>query len=242
MSVKGLKAPERTVDDFAKLHEAYPPADLHPDLEAALVTLPNGWVCIKHPLVFSMLHHPMANSIVNAQLAAKREAVAKAELEKRWDTYIFLHERPHRCEALMDIADDLSNEEYWRLVGSTWTDTENAHQCYDAWEELLGSERGSRESLMTDEELVALAKLPDLILIYRGFSWTESDEGYSWTLSIERAKWFARRYKEMDGHGSARIAVGCIDKPNVIAHFLTRGEDEIVALPSNVVMSEEREV
>jgi len=187
---------------------------------------------IRHPLVYSMLHAPAMNWHVNQSLKAKKEAVKQALAEERWHSYIYLHERPYRVGALLDIADEVDDATYWELVGSVWIDSENIWQNEDAWDEVLHADREERDRVMDDEDRACLAMLPDEFPIYRGFSVEGREDGLSWTTDKIRAKWFGKRFAEL--HDGAYLASGVVSKSDVIAHFMGRGESEIVVLPERV--------
>jgi hypothetical protein len=53
------------------------------------------------------------------------EFVDQARASGDWCTYIWLHERPYRVEALQDIAFNLRGREYWEMVSHVWSDSEN---------------------------------------------------------------------------------------------------------------------
>ena len=81
--------------------------------------------CIRHPLVYSVLHPPQMNGMVNKQLRAKKQALEKALETRSWHSYIYLHERPWRLHALQEISGDIDSPHYWSLLGSIWVDSEN---------------------------------------------------------------------------------------------------------------------
>jgi hypothetical protein len=154
-----------------------------------------------------------------------------------------MHERPYRLAALLDVAHEIVDDrKFWELVGGIWTDTENAWQCYDEWLEVFGSGRDDREYTMTDIEREALAKLPEEMTVYRGFTRLNGrgpieDEdrqlhSFSWTLDRAKAVWFAERWA---GDDDIRyVATAVVRKPDVVAHFLGRGEKEIVVMPDDL--------
>lgn len=223
--------------DFRKVLDPEHSEELHEDLRPYLETLPSGWTCIRHPLVFSIMHAPALNVLANRQLAAKRQATQEAYDEQRWHSYIFLHERPYRAEALADVSALMDDDVYWEMVGSVWTDSENIVQCRETWHELLGASRASREYIMNEEERDTLAKLTSPLMIYRGFSYEGGERGASWTHSKDKAEWFARRFGGVvgDRNGCApSVAVGVTDLAKVIAYFDARNEREIVVLPEDV--------
>lgn len=224
------------------LSEHFPPEDLHPALELWKQETEFG-TAIKHPLVFDIFYTPHMNHMLNKRFKAKLAARDDARQEKNWSSFVFLHERPHRLDALMEIHEEIEDDkDFWELVGGVWTDSENIWQNYAEWEELLSQERPGREFLMTDEEREKLAALPEEITIYRGYTFVEDDhdgiEGFSWTLDKQRAAWFSTRLAR--DHETTMVATATVSKADVIAHFLGRGEEEIVALPCSVRNIEER--
>lgn len=220
--------------------------DLEPELldyyedEGAL-----GAPCIRHPLVYSILHGPNLNAMVNQQYRYKKEAVDRALKEEKWSTYIYLHERPYRIDAFnelceMEVFAD-SHPEYWRLLGDIWTDSENVWQNEDLWRINLTTPWPGRHHMMTDDERGELAEcLDDPIPVYRGFCRVGRDQGLSWTHNLVVAKFFARRFA-MNGE-TQYIAAGQVAKKDVIAYFTGRSEYEIVALPESVRDIEIQEV
>jgi len=196
---------------------------------------------IKHPLVFSIVHHPNLNALVNEQFRIKKEALAEAIAKGQWHRAVFLYERPYRVEAFADICWKLDAAEYWDLLREVWTDTENAWQHYDQWRELLSADVENRE-MMSSQDVRCVFTLPPergglapRTRIYRGFSHDEGLDGFSWTLDQARAKWFARRAADLTGGGHpARVAAGWVAREHVIAHITDRDEQEIVVLPEHV--------
>jgi hypothetical protein len=217
---------------------------LHPDL-AEWVYEDELGAHLKHPLVFDAFYVPgMRDGMLNDTYEAKRRAVANAIDRENWAEFIILHERPYRLEALYQISDQIEDDcKFWRLVTDVWTDTENARQNYDEWEELFASERSCRESMMNEEEQAKLASLSSEIRIYRGFRFKEDEydgiDGFSWTLSRDRAIWFAKRFAGAF-EDTPQIATAYVRKADVIAYLNGRGEDEILVLPTNLMKIIER--
>jgi hypothetical protein len=188
--------------------------------------------CLKHPLVFSMMHFPQQNAMVNAQLRSKQEAITRAVKAKEWHSYIYLHERPYRVEAFIDIADSMTDEQYWQNLASIWIDSENIRQNPQVWQWLLRSKRPGRVALMDAEEREALEAMPGLIQVYQGHT-AKAHDGWSWTTNRSKAEWFARRFSDFE-RSAPRLTEGVVYKRNVIAYFASRGESEIVADRRNV--------
>jgi hypothetical protein len=200
--------------------------ELSPELEAYFERF-EGLPTIRHPLVYSILHDSKLNAFVNAQLAFKKDAVAKAFTRRMWSRYILLHEKPHRLDAFRRIEGFLTDTEYWSLLGECWTGSENLFQEVNL-KSLLSADRPSRSGIMHADEQAFLNGLPPRIRIYRGHG-TRNAKGLSWTLSPGRATWFANR----EGP-SGKVRCGYCSRTNVIAVFLRRAEMEVVILPENV--------
>lgn len=189
--------------------------------------------CIQHPLVYSVLHVPALNAMMNNALRVKTEEVREAKAEKNWHRYVYLHERPHRLPAFTRIMENLRHREYWELLGSIWTDSENIWQNADEWRECLtDTAHHGRSYMMDDDEREALAALPDDFEVWRGYHVPEAVHGFSWTLERERAEWFAKRLLRDDRE--AHLAHGWASKADVIAHFTCRSEAEIVIDPERL--------
>lgn len=180
---------------------------------------------LRHPLVYLV---PMwDNGRANAYYAQKVRDSNSALQEKRYSSFVYLHERPYRLDAFIQIADQLTDTEYWKLLGSIWTDTENQWQNLDKWDELLNSDRPQRQYLMTQEEDEFLRSLPDNVVIYRGCQKGLNQKGLSWTLKRDKAKFFANRL------GKRGIVLQrTISREQIVAVFLGRNEWEVVWKPS----------
>jgi hypothetical protein len=193
---------------------------------------PNLGLCIKHPLVFSIMHHEVLNATMNAMLRQKQKAVEAALREQRYSSYIILHERPWRFEAFSRVADLIPQDEYWILLREVWTDSENIWQNEAEWREVLTSDAPHQERIMELDDYRQLLDMPDTIIIYRGFHAEGRHMGLSWTIDREKAEWFAMRFQ----HCEPTVFGGAVSRHDVIAYLTSRGEDEIIVLPENVRM------
>ncbi len=208
--------------------------ELHPDLVPWIQNASFGKM-LKHPLVFSMFYHPGMNALTNEQYKHKLKALEEAKKNKKWASYIWIHERPHRLEKFAEIQKELSDEEYWELLGSIWSDSENLWQYGSLLGFLVNIGRPGREAMMDDREKAFLDKLPDQFVIHRGHQ-NRNRLGYSWSLSYWRAKWFAQRYQQK----SQGIVSALVNKKDVIAVLLGRNEFEVVASPRNLEIKTNR--
>jgi hypothetical protein len=70
------------------------------------------------------------------------------------------------------------------------------------------------------------------LAVYRGLHTKRGTlRGLSWTLDCERAEWFANRWAKRRPY----LVQAEVCKSDVRAHFLARGEAEIIVLPNRLV-------
>jgi len=208
------------------------PVALHPDLEAHMEDSTFGR-SIKHPLVFSIIHGDILNKRINDVYEHKLKAVKEAEAKGEWGKYVWLHERPYRFPAFLEIEGNLNTEQYWKLLGEVWVDTENAHQNRYEW--LYAFEgRDGKEHLLGEDEKAWYDVLPETLTVYRGFTLEHDDavDGMSWTLDPKIALFFAKRFVGPDE--TACVASAEILKASIIGLFLGRGEDEVLLNAENL--------
>lgn len=230
------------ITDLLKVQE-----DLDPELEEHVYQDGAMGPCIKHPLVFSIVHHPQLNAMVNAQLRAKKEAVARAEEKGDWHQFVWLHERPYRLDALLVAKDALASEPeaFWGLAGEVWVDSENIWQNMDEWRDVFETPAWIRppvrQHFMSEEDRQTM-QLPtnkggveNVVTVYRGFCHEDASDGFSWSLREDTALFFARRAVWRSGEeNKPLIATGTVSKRDVIGLMTGRGEFEIVVLPEDV--------
>lgn len=134
-----------------------------------------------------------------------------------------------RSDAIRYFAancDDLPDYHYWLLLSTLWVDnTEYADLAL--WKALFSSDRPGRDrSIMKPNELRAYNALRDREVVYRAHREGE-DDWIAYTLSLKVAKRFRQR------HQNATIRKYIVDKSDVLALFLRRGESEIIVLNKN---------
>lgn len=194
---------------------------LHPDLVPYLELDGALGAQVRHPLVYQV---PLwSNGSANAYYLQKKKDLDTALAEKNFSRVVFLHERPYRLQAFIQIAHHLSDAKYWSLLAGIWTDTENAWQNLDEWRKLFNSNRPHRERLMDRDEVLALSSLPDTVKVYRGCQKGINEDGISWTLKRDKAEWFATR---LDKDGV--VLEKEIQKKDIIAVFTNRNEFEVI--------------
>lgn len=198
--------------------------ELHPDLVPYISEGILGRQ-LTHPLVYQF--GMIGNGWANAYYLQKIGDVEKALQNKKYDSYVWLHERPYRIEAFQEIEHLLSDTAYWKLVADIWTDTENQWQNHQEWKDLMGSDRPSRNYLMDEKEFNTLLALPDVVTIYRGCQKGINEHGLSWTLDKSIAQWFSTR---LDRDGEPIVLERTVPKSDIIAVFTGRGESEVIFL------------
>lgn len=203
--------------------------DLCQELQEYYEEMKGGWPCVRHPLLFNVPHFPQMNALLNYQLAYLKGRVEDLKKEKKFDQFIWMHQRPYRFEALQAIEDQIPRREFWPLFGSLWTDSENLWQQRLYLDAVLRTRDPLSRMMMRIQDRRRLAELPETLSVCRGHQ-RYNKEGFSWTLDIDRAKWFATRYGQ-----KGSVTYGQVHKGNVVALLGNRGEDEVVCLPENVV-------
>ena len=139
----------------------------------------------------------------------------------------------------MDFMDDIAGtEEFCKLAADVWIDSENIHRNLNEWREVWSMVPPSkRESLHEEQDWEALESLPERFEIYRGIGVEAAINGLSWTTDVDKARWFADRNTNLAGSdvdAEPILLTGTVNKSEVIAYFLQRGESEIVVLPEKV--------
>lgn len=187
---------------------------LHPDLAARVISTEIGPI-LHHPLIVTYLPHP---ALANVQYAQKLEALDAAIKQQDWNTYVWLHERPYRADALRAIVDNLNDDDYWGLVSSVWVDSENVWENQDTWIRLLTARQGKPGD--------DISELPDVLTIYRGAIEGMNEDGLSWTLDRNLAIWFAKRLARATD--CPVLLTATVAKRDVDGYFTNRNESEIV--------------
>jgi hypothetical protein len=179
---------------------------------------------VRHPLIFSVPHSNQMNALLNAQLIEKKKAVDIALEEKDYNSYIFLHEKPYRFNAFVDIMDNLTDAEYWEILGKVWENSENIWQNKKGWIKLLTNRENSL-LMMDEDELKVYNSLPNIVTVYRGYIPNKNKNGLSYSLDKDKAVWFSERF----GTNGAVFTKQVI-KSDIIAYKDGRGEKEVIVL------------
>ena len=194
---------------------------LHSALVPYLEQSGEGWLMLRHPLVYQVPF--FSNGSANAYYEQKSKAVEKAIADKNYKQFVWLFERPYRLEAFIKIADKLSDTDYWKLLSDIWIDTENQYTYLKEWKKLLASKRSNRHYMMDEEEDNILRSLPELVTIYRGCQKGINENGLSWSLDKSKAEFFANRFGK-----KGIILERTVSKNDIVAVLTGRGESEVI--------------
>jgi hypothetical protein len=210
--------------------------DLPFDLQCYVESVPGSSMQVfKHPLWTDII--PIATPVPIEDIILSKLAACDQLLDAGDESgFVFLHERAFRMDVLNDLwasgTFDNMPERYWKLARKVWIDSEQDEGDL-RWSRLLDVPLPQRSCMSTDEEWQALSKQPETLTLYRGLHGYDQDDarrscanGWSWTLSPKTAHFFARRLRDKSQQGF--IATAQAPRSAVIAHFLSRGESEIV--------------
>ena len=204
-----------------------PREDLLPELQDAISPHKAFGFCLSHPLVQAVPYLSPMNAYYNRGLQQKQQVVDEALRSKNWGTVLAMYERPYRFSAFSQIAEFMTDGEYFDNLSWVWTDSENIWQVPNLRELLTARDRGAFPQLTDCQEFVD--GLPDQITVYRGHQ-KHNSVGFSWTLSYHRARWFADRYQSKPGV----VSIVTVNKTQILGCLEGRGEHEIILDPATV--------
>jgi hypothetical protein len=182
---------------------------------------------IRHPLVYSVPHNEVQNALVNKQYEVKSKEADKLLNNKEYASYIFLHEKPFRMNAFIEVKDKLSDEQYWSMALSVWTNSENIWQNKKTWKELLTDKKriATKTLFMSYDDLKEFNDLPKEFTVYRGYHEGINEVGYSYTLDEETAKRFTKGHKKI-----GKVLSRVVSKDKIFAYTNDRNESEIIII------------
>lgn len=124
----------------------------------------------------------------------------------------------------------LDKEEFADLLAHAWINTEspNNDPNISKKEMLALFNAADPAAFMDQQELSRLAKLPDIVTVYRGVTSHNANDirMLSWTLDYKVANWFAHRFKE-----NGAVYRASISKKHIVALFEGRNESEVIVDP-----------
>ena len=208
MDSKGLSNPQHDDDSIYERHEP-----LRQELHEYLDKTPCG-LFIRHPFCNDSIRDINRCAAIHARID-RQTAKANACFEAGdYEGYLRCVDLTFRPDFLKKDAWLFSDAQYWRLLRTTYDDQKHTACHREVFETLFADERPSREHLMTAEERKALARLPDVFTVYRGFGDEEYADGIAWTLHRPAALWYAHR-----DFGYPAIRVARIRKADVYAYL-----------------------
>lgn len=140
-----------------------------------------------------------------------------ADSSRRMNT--LLANKRHMCKA-----------EWLQMLGEWWSACDDVgHHAQRLRRILRPLDRNELDLLMTTDECMALARLPEVITVYRG-CYAHNRDGLSWTLdrSVAEALPYMLRYQHRDAKVIPYLLSGKVKRDRVI-YKMDRNESEIVA-------------
>lgn len=140
------------------------------------------------------------------------------------DSVILLIQKPYKLAFLNRIKQYISMKTFSEWLGEIWVTVENPNMdAMISIDTLLEwFTEADKTVLMSSDELKTYNNLPDEVQIYRGVGEKSNPKGLSWTLNIEKAKWFADRYKK------GYVLTALAKKKDILAYFAGRKEEEVI--------------
>jgi hypothetical protein len=180
---------------------------------------------LKHPLVFHVPYHEQMNALANKQYEQKKNATERYLKEEKYDSYVFIHERPYRLSAFLNIYDKMKPKEFWEMLSDIWRDSENIWQNKSTYKMLFSYHPKSKHHFMSKEDRKVFDSLPEQVVVYRGFTVGKNKNGFSYTLDKSRAEWFANRFNK-----NGKVLERTISKDKIVAYTNGRGEQEVIII------------
>jgi hypothetical protein len=190
---------------------------LRPELHSYLERLPHD-TFIRHPFcnehVYDLERCAWIHDIID-----RRTAKADACFENQdWEGYVGCIEIYSQLDWLAKDAYLLPDDRYWPLLRQIYGSQKFTHYSRDVIDTLFLADRPGRENLMEPDERDVLARLPDVLTAYRGYTdddWEGYAEGIAWTLDRREAVWYANWERDSD---NPRVITGKVRKEDVWAY------------------------
>jgi hypothetical protein len=219
-----VKIPEESEQ---MLREMFSPMNLPRDLRGCVRSQPFGGSMFRHRFYVQVMYNKSFNRQIVKCIRYKEGLAKEYLLQKKFDEYVFLHERPYRLHALLEVFDKLKPATASCLVRSVWVDSEFPSVNIEIWNTLF--RKIDVTKAMSRPEKTLVRNLSDNVSVFRGVSSKtkrfvpERAVGLSWTLDKEKAKWFACRFG-----GDPHLLSATIPKESVRMVILSRGESEVI--------------
>lgn len=164
-------------------------------LKPYITVSPHFGRCLKHPLVFQV---PIFYSwkLANEEYKAKAALLDKRFKARDYAGALWLYERPYRITTLVEWVTDgwVKDEAFKTLLLEVWQDTEMPGQ----WPKDYLVRLFRRAGFISDNSQI---QPTEPVTVYRGVTDKRYRRGLSWTTDLEKARWFARRYNDVDTVG-----------------------------------------
>jgi hypothetical protein len=140
----------------------------------------------------------------------------------------------------------VSAPDFWSLLGDEWTCCDNIASHAKRLTRLFEREKARNGFPICAAMLFGAAALydtlPDVVTVWRG-CYAENRRGFSWTLNAAVAGKFPflNRYMRHDG-APAILVEGRLRRDDIAFLVTDREEDEVVALPSDVMIVSEKQL
>lgn len=172
--------------------------------------------------------HNMYNIFEDTDIFNKNRMFMEKLIKKETSLYsiIIMICKPYQLTFFKYIKDYLSEEDFSKLLISSWTSTEfNTNDKNVTLREFVSWFKKANKSYMMDEsELKVFNDLPEEVVIYRGVGNRKYKNGMSWTLNKNKAIWFSKRFNFDDKH----VYQGIIAKKDILVYTNQRDEQEII--------------
>ena len=199
-----------------------------------------------------IVHHPFASSGLTIlpgtneflDITASKESRGKwcdylskkiDEAEDAYDIFMMLN-KTYALTFIKYAIDHLSAEDLSAVLAEAWIHAEapNMDVNVSKTELVKFFSQADKASLMTAAERKQLADLPDIVTVYRGVTSynAKNVRALSWTLDKSKAEWFAHRFGE-----SGTVYQAQINKADILAVFMSRGESEVVLNPRKLIQT-----
>lgn len=197
--------------------------ELCPELKDCIVDIGNGIRLIKNKFLTTVyIRSGNDEDLYNKPYRVRRELAQKYLEEENFDSFIFMHERPFRLEALVEVLFSIKKEDLFRIVEYVWTDSEGPCVNLEVWKYIFNycEELGVLEDSKKD--------LPEKFTIYRGTRAGIKDIGISWTLDASVAKMFSERFYTKRTNKQPIVKVKEVKKEDIFLFTDARGEKEVI--------------
>ena len=135
-----------------------------------------------------------------------------------------------KIKTFIKYSNTFDDKQYWKELASAYILQNYLKISRKKLVELFSASKEFRDELMNAQEKIYLSNLPQVVTIYRGGALSEQKTdkyGISWSLDKEVAVNFSAK-KKITTNKEMTVHELKINRDNIIAIFLQRGEDEVI--------------